>query len=400
MLTATEVRNAKPAETPRKLWDGGGLFLLVHNNGGKYWRFKCKYGGKEKLLALGVYPDVSLAEAREKRDEARKLVGRGIDPSAHRKEVQRTAAAAAANSFEAIALEWLEKNRTVWTTRYAMGVERRLRNDLFPTLGSRPITQITVPELLAVLRKMEARGVRETTHRARQHCSDIMRYAIATGRAERDIAADVKGALHPRRKGHHAAITKPADIGALLRAIKGYEGSFITKQALLLAPLVFLRPGELRRAEWSEFDLDKGVWNIPQEKMKMGNEGGHNVPLSRQAVALLRELKPVTGGGRFVFPNARTRDTPMSGTTFNAALRRMGVNTKTEMTAHGFRAMARTILDEVLEVRPAIIEAQLAHAVKDSLGRAYNRTAHLPQRRKMMQRWADYLDGLERQTAT
>jgi integrase len=390
-LTATEVRNAKPTERPYKLWDGGGVYLLVQPTGRKYWRFRCQHKGREKLFALGVYPDISLAEAREARDNARRDLAKGVDPTQAKKAAKAAAAIAAVNTFEAIALEWFEKQKPKWTPAYADKIEARLRRNIFPLIGARQIAEITAPELLTSLRKIEVRGVHETVKRCRQDCSLVFRYAIMTGRAERDVAADLKGALHPVVTTHHAAILDPRKVGALMRAIEGYDGSIITKCALQLAPLVFVRPGELRTAEWSEIDLDAVVWKIPAAKMKMRE--AHIVPLCTQAVAILRKLQPITGEDRYVFPGVRGRGRPMSENTINAALRRLGYGPD-EMTGHGFRAMARTILDEVLEVPPAIIEAQLAHSVSDSLGRAYNRTAYLPQRRKMMQRWADYLDEL------
>lgn len=387
-LTTTAVRAAKPKEKPYRLADEKGMYLEVTPAGGRYWRLKYRFLGKEKLLALGVFPAVSLADAREARDEARKLLARGSDPSEQKKMAKRQALVAAANSFEVVAVEWLEKNKPKWTQRYASVVEGRIRKDLFPALGKRPITQITAQELLAVLRKMEGRGVRETTHRARQDCSHIMRYAIATGRAERDVAADVQGALKPVVVKHHAAITAPDGIGALMRAIRGFEGSFITKSALMLAPLVFVRPGELRNAEWPEIDLDAAEWRIPSAKMKMRTP--HIVPLSEQAVKVLRALEPVTGPDGFVFPSVRGKGRSMSENTVNAALRRLGYTTD-EMTGHGFRSMASTMLNEQGYNRDAI-ERQLAHAERNDVRAAYNYAEFLPERRAMMQAWASWLD--------
>jgi integrase len=389
-LTVTAVRAAKPQEKPYRLTDEKGLRLDVSPSGGKYWRFKYRFLGKEKLLALGVFPAVSLIDARDARDDARKLLAKGIDPGEQKKVVKRAALVAAANSFEAVALEWLDKSKVKWTPRYATVVENRIRGDLFPALGKRPIAQITAPELLPVLRKMEARGVRETTHRARQDCSHIFRYAVATGRAERDIAADVKGALKPIVTKHHPSITDPDGIGALMRAIEGYEGAIVTKSALMLAPLVFVRPGELRKAEWSEIDLDGAEWRIPAAKMKMRDP--HIVPLSQQAVAVLTALHPVTGPEGYVFPGVRGRGRPMSENTINAALRRLGY-TSDEMTGHGFRSMASTMLNEQGYNRDAI-ERQLAHSERNGVRAAYNYAEFLPERRKMMQAWAIYLGGL------
>lgn len=391
-LTDTAIRNAKPAEKPQKLADGGGLFLLVNPKGGKWWRLKYRYDGKEKLLSLGTYPEISLKDARDKREEARKQLAAGIDPSANRKAAKAARAEEGANTFEVIAREWFAKHSPNWAASHADKVIARLQNDIFPWLGSRPITAIAAPDLLGVLRRIEERGAIDTAHRAQQDCSRVFRYAIATGRADRNPAPDLKGSLPNAEQGHYAAMTDPKAISGLLRAIDGYQGEIVTKCALRLAPLVFVRPGELRTAEWAEIDLERSEWNIPAEKMKM--KEAHLVPLSSQAIAVLQEIQAVTGSGRYVFPSARTRSRPMSENAVLSALRRMGF-TKEEMSGHGFRAMARTILDEVLQVRPDYIEHQLAHAVKDPNGRAYNRTAHLAERRKMMQLWADYLDGVK-----
>ena len=388
-LTDTTVRNAKPGEKTARIFDGGGLYLEVAPSGGKWWRLKYRHGGKEKRLSLGVYPDVSLKDARQRRDDARKLLANDIDPAENRKAVKAARVERAGNSFEVIAREWYAKNSPNWAENHGKRILQRFERDLFPWIGGRPIAEITAPELLAVLRRIEARGAVETAHRAHQNCGQVFRYAIATGRAVRDPSPDLKGALPPVKEKHLAAITDPKAIGPLLRAMDDYQGQFVTKCALRLAPLVFVRPGELRKAEWVEFDLDKAEWNIPAERMKMREP--HLVPLSAQAVTILRELHALTGGGKYVFPGARTTKRPMSDNAILAALRRMGF-TKDEMSGHGFRAMARTILDEVLQVRPDYIEHQLAHAVCDPNGRAYNRTAHLAERRKMMQLWADYLD--------
>jgi integrase len=391
-ITDVKVRNAKPGEKDSKLFDGGGLFLLVTRGGGKLWQFKYRFGGKEKKLSFGSYPEVSLADARERREVARKQVAAGIDPGEARKAEKRTGSERAANSFEAVAREWHARQKGIWTPGHADRTIQRLERDVFPCIGARPIGEITAPDLLMVLRRIESRGAHETAHRARFVCGQIFRYALATGRAERDPAADLKGALTPLKTRHHAAITDPKEAAALLRAIDGYQGSFVVRCALQLAPLVFVRPGELRQAEWAEIDFDAAEWNIPAERMKM--KQAHLVPLSDQAVGILRELQALTGNSRYLFPSGRSFARPMSDNAVNAALRRMGFGTD-EMTGHGFRAMARTILDEVLQVRVDFIEHQLAHSVKDPNGRAYNRTAHLAERRKMMQLWADYLDGLK-----
>jgi len=391
-LTHAAIQNAKPSGKTARLFDGGGMYLEISPAGGKWWRLKYRYGGKEKRLSLGVYPDVSLKDARQRRDDARKLLADGIDPGENRKAVKATKTERAANSFEVVAREWYAKKLPSWAASNAEKIIRRLENDAFPWLGGRPIADITPPELLKVLRRMEERGAVESAHRMRNYCSQIFRYAIATGRAERDPSADLRGALPPPVKVHRAAITDPKAAAELLRAIDSYQGYFVTKCALRLAPMVFVRPGELRKAEWSEFNLDNADWNIPPGRMKMREP--HLVPLPTQAVEILRELHDLTGDGKYVFPGARTNGRPMSDNAILAALRRMGF-AKDEMSGHGFRAMARTILDEVLGVRPDFIEHQLAHAVRDPNGRAYNRTAHLAERRKMMQQWADYLDKLK-----
>ncbi len=391
-LTAIEAKGAKATDKPQKLADGGGMYLLIHPNGAKYWRLDYRFAGKRKTLAIGVYPDVSLSEARDKREAARKLLSNGIDPVENRKAVKASKSERAGNSFEVIAREWYSKNSASWSENHGCRIIRRLERDIFPWIGSKPIAEITAPQLLAVLRRIEERGAVETAHRAHQNCGQVFRYAIATGRAERDPSPDLKGSLPPVKQSHHAAITEPKAIAELLRAIDGYQGSFVTKCALRLAPIFFVRPGELRKAEWVEIDLDKAEWNIPAERMKMREP--HLVPLSAQSVEILRELQALTGNSRYVFPGARTNGRPMSDNAVLAALRRMGF-AKDEMSGHGFRAMARTILDEVLQVRPDFIEHQLAHAVRDPNGRAYNRTAHLAERRKMMQQWSDYLDKLK-----
>lgn len=391
-LSDTAIRKAPLPDKPRKLTDGGGLYLLLNPNGSKWWRFKYRYGGKEKLLSLGTYPDTCLADAREKRDAARKQLAAGVDPGAHRKAEKAAGEERAANSFEVVAREWHTKQSKSWVELHASRILLRLENDIFPWLGNHPIANITAKELLATVNRIADRGAVESAHRVLQNCGQVFRYAIATGRAERNPAADLKGALPSVKQKHLAAITDPNAIGALLRAIDAYQGSFVTKCALRLAPLVFVRPGELRQAEWAEFDLDHAQWNLPAEKMKMREP--HLVPLAPQAVSILKELQALTGRGRYLFPSARSPQRPMSNNAVLSALRRMGYATD-EMSGHGFRAMARTVLDEVLHFRPDYIEHQLAHAVKDPNGRAYNRTAHLAERRKMMAGWADYLDALK-----
>jgi integrase len=390
-LNDATVRNKKPSVKQVKLYDSDGLFLLITPQGGKYFRFKYRFDGKEKLLALGTYPEISLADARQRRDDARRQVAHGIDPGAVKK-AQKQAVTSETETFEVIAREWHTKFSHTWAPGHADKLLSAMTRDLFPWLGARPIKALKAPELLAVLRRIESRGALETAHRMRGLLGQIFRYAVSTGRAERDPAADLRGALPQPNERHLAAITAPKEVTSLLRAIDGYQGSFVVKCAMRLAPMLFVRPGELRHAEWAELDLEESVWNIPAHKMKM--KQAHIVPLCRQAVEILTELKELTGASRYVFPSGRTFARPMSENAILAALRRMGYD-KNTMTGHGFRAMARTILDEVLQVRTDFIEHQLAHAVKDPNGRAYNRTAHLVERRKMMQTWADYLDGLK-----
>lgn len=391
-LSDTQCKTAKPQEKQYKMTDEKGLCLLVATTGGKWWRFNYRFEQKHKTLSMGIYPEISLKQARERRDEARKLVAAGVDPGVNRKATKAAKTGEITNSFEIVAREWYAKQAPTWAPSHGEKIIRRLERDLFPWLGHLPISAITAPEILEALRRVEDRGAVETAHRVHQNCGQIFRYAIATGRASHNPAPDLKGALPPVKQTHLAAITDPKAIGDLLRAIDSYQGFLVTKSALRLAPLFFVRPGELRAAEWAEFDLEGAEWNIPAERMKMREP--HLVPLSSQAIAILQELHPLTGTGRYVFPSARTNQRPMSDNAILAALRRMGF-TKDEMSGHGFRAMARTILDEVLQVRPDFIEHQLAHAVRDPNGRAYNRTAHKAERHKMMQLWADYLDQLK-----
>lgn len=396
-LTDTAVRRAGAKKKPYKMYDSGGLFLLIRPNGGKWWRFKYRFHNKEKLLSLGTYPDVSLKKARDRRDEERRKLVDKVDPAVNRKAVKAAWADSQANSFEVVAREWIGKQSSVWAASNTKKITGQLKLNVFPWLGEYPISEITAPQLLAVLRRTEARGAIHTAHKVLQTCGQVFRYAIATGRAMRDPAADLRGALPPAKGRHHAAITEPKAIGALLRALHDYQGSTVIRCALRLAPLLFVRPGELRKAEWKEVDFDKAEWNIPAERMKMKEP--HLVPLSRQAMEVLKELHPMTGRGCFLFPSPRSDQRPMSDNAVLSALRRMGIP-KEEMTGHGFRAMARTVLDEVLHVRPDYIEHQLAHAVRDPNGRAYNRTAHLSERKKMMQQWSDYLEQLREQGPT
>lgn len=387
-LNDVAVRKAKPQEKPYKQVDGRGMYLLVTDTG-KYWRLDYRMDAKRKTLALGCYPDVTLSQARQRRDAARQQIADGIDPGAVRRAQKQAAGERRANSFEVIAREWHNKQAPKWASSNSHKIISLLERDLFPWLGDKPIKDLNASELLKALQRIEQRGAIETAHRALQVCGQIFRYAIATKRAERNTAADLQDSLSPMIKKHHAAITEPKEIGGLLRAIEGYQGSFVTQCALRLAPLVFVRPGELRQAQWAELDLGAALWTIPAERMKM--KESLLVPLATQAVAILQDLHALTGNGSYVFPNPRTDQRPMSNNGVLSALRRMGYD-KDEMTGHGFRAMARTVLDEILGFRPDIIEQQLAHAVKDPNGRAYNRTKHLEERRRMMQVWADWLD--------
>jgi integrase len=393
-LTDTAIRRAKAKQKPYKMFDARGLFLLLMPTGGKWWRFKYRFAGKEKLLSLGTYPDISLKEARDRCDQERRILAKKIDPAVNRLVVNAAWAGNQANSFEAVAREWIKIRSGTWSASNTTKTTRRLEVDVFPWLGNRPIADIMPIEILTVLRRTEARGAIDTAHRILQTAGQIFRYAIATGRASRDFTADLRGALQTVKGSHFAAMTEPKAIGGLLRAMDDYQGSVITRCALRLAPLVFVRPGELRKAEWKEINFENSEWNIPAERMKMKEP--HLVPLSRQAIKILTELHPLTGRGTYLFPSPRTKKRPISDNAVLSAMRRMGIG-KDEMTGHGFRAMARTVLDEVLHVRPDYIEHQLAHAVRDPNGRAYNRTAHLPERRKMMQDWANYLDGLREQ---
>ena len=393
-LTAMEIEKAKPGTKPKYLFDGKGLFLLVTPKGGKWWRFKYRYANKQKLLSFGTYPEVTLAEARHRREESRKLLANGVDPYANRKAIKSAKDEALANSFEVIAREWHEDQKNKWSEDHAITIRARLEKDIFPWIGKKPLLEVTAKDLKSILDRVRSRGVIETARRVRTIAGQVFTYAISTDRANYDVAAGLKGYLPSsyKTKKHMAAVTDPKELGPLLRAIDGYQGSFVAKCALRLAPLLFVRPGELRHAEWSEIDLEAGEWNIPAAKMKMRQP--HLVPLSSQAIEILRDIKPLTGHSKYVFPSTRTNTRCMSDNTINAAFRRMGFDGET-VTGHGFRATARTILDEVLQVRVDYIEHQLAHTVRDPLGRAYNRTAHIEERRKMMQTWADYLDGLK-----
>ncbi len=388
-LSDAACRNAKPGTEPYTLADGLGLSLTVTPGGGKLWRMRCRFGGKARLLALGQYPDVSLLKARERRDEARRQLADGIDPAAVKRARKQATREAAENSFEVIGREWFARASANWVPGYSKRVLALAENDLYPRMGARPIHEITAPELLAVLRKIESRGVVETTHRCKQIAAKVFSFAIITGRCAQNPAIDMQQALTPMKGDHFAALTDPVAVGGLLRALDCYDGSPIVKSALRLLPYVFVRPGELRQAQWADVDFEAGQWAYTATKTTTP----HIVPLSRQALAILNDLRPLTGHrGAYVFPGDRTHTRPMSDNALGAALRRMAFTG--EATAHGWRATARTLLDEALGYPPHLIEHQLAHSVRDQMGRAYNRTAHLPERKIMMQRWADYLDEL------
>lgn len=386
-LTDTFVKQTKDVG---KHFDGGGMYLHV-KPAGKYWRMDYRFSGKAKTLALGTYPEVSLLKARQRRDKARELLADGIDPSTAKKEDKAAKLAASANTFELVAREWLDKTKADRADSTQGKVTTWLEKDVFPYIGKMPISTIGPRDVLAGLRHMEGRGALDSVQRVKQICGQVFRYAVASGSAERDVTQDLKGALAKHSPENFAAITEPKQAGELMRSIFAYTGHPYTVAALKLSPLVFVRPGELRTAEWAEIDLDGAEWRIPGSKMKMKVD--HIVPLSTQAVEILRSIHPLTGHGKYVFPGLRTGERPMSENTINGALRGMGYAQDVH-TAHGFRAMARTILDEVLNQRVDLIEHQLAHQVKDVLGTAYNRTKHLPERRAMMQVWADYLDKL------
>ncbi|MCH7869905.1 MAG: integrase arm-type DNA-binding domain-containing protein [Myxococcales bacterium] len=390
-LTNVAIKSAKPGKKTQKLFDGGGLYLEVTPRGGTWWRLKYRYLGKDKRLSMGVYPDVTLKLARERRDEARKLLANGIDPSAHRKANKSAKFGRAANSFEVVATEWFDKQKPNWAPAHAARVLSRLERYVFPWIGSTPIADVSAPDVLGVIQRIEKDGALETAHRTLGNCSQVIRYAVATGRADRDPCGDLRGALPPTRAKHFSTVTEPEEVAKVLRALDAYTGTLVVHCAIRLAPLVFVRPGELRRAQWQDIDLEEAEWRFEVTK----TNSQHIVPLARQSIAILREVEPLTGQGRYVFPSARGPARPMSDNALTVALRSMGIDQKTQ-TIHGFRATARTILDEVLGFRPDFIEHQLCHAVRDPNGRAYNRTAYLPERRKMMQGWANYLDKLKK----
>lgn len=390
-LSDTTIKNAKPKEKAYKLPDEKGMYLLVNPNGSKYFRFDYRFNNKRKTLALGVYPDTSLKQSREKRDTARKQLADGIDPNFHKKTVKISALIANENSFEFVAREWHSKFKSKWTDDHANRLLKTLERNVFPHLGKRPISEIEAPELLYVMRKIETQGIIYTLHRVLQNCGQIFRYGIATGRCKRDPCLDLRGALTPVKSKHHASIIDPREIANLLRVMDDYSGSFISKCALQLSVLTFCRPGEIRHAEWNEIDMATRQWRIPASKMKMRQQ--HIVPLANQTIELLNILRPITGKGKYLFPSQNSFDRPMSENTINAAIRRMGYS-KNEMTAHGFRSLASTRLNEMHYNRDWI-ERQLAHSEKDGVRAAYNYAEYLPQRSMMMQKWADYLEALK-----
>lgn len=388
MLSVKAIEAAKPKAKPYKLADGQGLYLEIMPSGAKYWRLKYRVAGKEKRIAFGVYPEIRPQEARDKAREARNQVREGIDPSAKKKADRQAAIFAGANTFEAIAREWLEGRKSSVEPAQHIKTLARLENDVFPWIGKRPIVELTSQEVLTVLLRIDRRGARYTAHRVRSEISRVFRFAVLTSRATNDPAHALIGVIPPAVEKHMPAITEPAQVGEMLRAFDAFSGTFPVQCALKLAPMLFVRPGELRNAEWEAINLDKAEWRYRVSKTKTD----HLVPLAKQAVAILRELQALTGRGRYVFPGSRTSSRPMSDAAINAALRRLGYDTKTEITGHGFRAMARTILHEELNQKPEVIEHQLAHSVPDALGTAYNRTKFLKERQIMMQAWADYLD--------
>lgn len=390
-LTTRAIKQAQPRAKPYKISDGRGLFLLVNPNGSRWWRMSYRFAGKQKTLSMGVWPDVDLDEARDNLKDARQLLRAGIDPSEARKEAKRAQIDTTQNTFGAAVAAWLAKSEPEWSPATLKQTRSRLDRDVLPYLKDRPIRELTAPEILAVAQRIVDRGAIETARRVLRIIQQICTHAVITGRLDVNPAVDLVRALPTVRAKHMAALTTPAEVAGLLRAIHGYQGEPTVRAALMLAPLVFVRPGELRGAEWAEFDFDAGRWEIPARRMKMNEP--LLVPLSRQAVDILRDLAKLTGFGAVVFPGTRTASRPISNNTLNAALRRMGFS-KDEMTAHGFRAMARTMLEEALGFRYELIEQQLGHVVRDPNGRAYNRTRHLKERTAMMQRWADYLDEL------
>ncbi len=399
-LTALAARKAEPREKPYKLAAGGGLYLEVMPTGAKYWRWKYRYGSKEKRIALGVFPEISLALAGELRDEARAQLRNGVDPAAQRKLDKLANHLSAENTFAAIAREWLDTKAGEWVPEHTAKIRAWLENHVFPGIGDKPVAELEAPEVLSMLRRLVKRGTLNTASRVRETVSAIFRYAVATGRAKRDPAADLRDALPRADARNFAAVTEPDDVAELLRVIDGYQGHPVTLAALRLAPLLFQRPGELRAMAWSEVDLEAAEWRIPASRRKVRKAAKENprtpphiVPLSTQAVKILRDLQKLTGNNHLVFPGVRTRHRPMSENTVNAALRRLGYTTE-QMTGHGFRHMASTRLNE-LGWNPDAIERQLSHRDRDSIRGTYNLAQYMDERRRMMQAWADYLDTLK-----
>lgn len=388
-LTEAACKSYKPRDTDYKVADQNGLSLLVKTNGAKWWRFSFSFDGKRKTLSMGTYPETSLKQAREKRDETRRMITSGIDPSANRKAIKAAQTGEVVDSFKVIALEWLALQKGKWVESHYCKVESRMHRDVLPWLGNTAIREVKASEILKVLRRIEERDAIETSRRALQNISQVFKYAKATDRAHFNPAPDLIILLKKPKEQVMAALTEPDKVGALLRQIDTFQGTFTVRCALMLAPLVFVRPGELRQAEWKDINFETALWSFNASKTHQG----HIVPLSCQAIAILKELYPLTGHGRFLFPCQRTDEKPMSNNAILAAFRRMGIG-KDEMTGHGFRAMARTMLSEQLEYDDGIIEHQLAHRVRDVHGRSYNRTSFLAKRKVMMQHWADYLDNL------
>jgi len=398
-LTELSLKNTKPGPKTRRIADGGGLFLEINKNGSKYWRLAYRFAGKQKLLALGVYPNVSLTKAREATHNAKKELASGKDPVIIRKISKSVGDEK--DSFQFVALEWLEKFKNQWTDTHFKSISGRLKLHIFPWIGNRPVGEITPPEMLSVLRRIEARGHLENAHRAMTNSGQVFRYAIATGRAERNPCSDLKGAIPPPSVRHMSSITNPKEVGELMRAILRYSGYTLTRCALQLTAYVFLRSGEIRFAEWSEFDFEKKEWRIPSKKMKglrkdkeANPNSFHLVPLAHQVIKILEEARTLSGDGKYLFPGLRTFNKPISDATLTNALRRMGYSQE-ELHVHGFRAMARTLIRQELGFDEEPIERQLGHAVKGPLGAAYNRADFVEERRRMMQAWADYLEKLQ-----
>lgn len=399
MLTEPKLKAAKSKDKEYKLFDGGGLYLLIRPTGKKYWKYKYRFHGKEKKLSIGVYPEIGLKQARQIHTQAKELLAQNIDPSLYKQREKERQVHIAINTFSALTSEWLEVKKKEQAQSTAKRTEALLAKDITPYLGKRPIDEIETYELTSCLQRVVERGAIETAHKCRQIMNQVFRYAKQTGRIKHNPASDLAGAIPTQKAKHHAAITEPQAFGGLLVKIAQYEGSHIIRTALQLAPLLFQRPSELCSMEWAEIDLSKREWVIPEHKKKERNqiEGDHIIPLSQQSTTLLEDIQPLTGHGQYVFPNQRDYNKHIATDSINKALRKLGYDTKTEQCTHGFRASARTMLEEQLQLRMEWIEIQLAHKIKDPLGNAYNRAKYLPERVEMMQRWADYCDELKRQ---